>query len=96
MRLIKISYTLLIIGLALGMVFPFVTCNNPKQVKSDIVIRFDDYGIWSSDEWVDIEEKLIELHEKYGVKITFGVVPKSIYPVCAHPRTMGFYPPPVR
>lgn len=93
MRSIKISYTLLIIGLALGMVFPFVTCNNPKQVKSDIVIRFDDYGIWSSDEWVDIEEKLIELHEKYGVKITFGVVPKSIYPVCAHPRTMGFYPP---
>lgn len=72
---------------------PFIISDNTKAEKSNIIIRFDDYGIWCSDTWVDIEEKLLDLHEEYHVKITFGVVPNSIYPVCYHPNSMKFYPP---
>ena len=57
-----------------------------------VIIRFDDYGVWCNSDWITIEEEVIRLHEKYGVKISFGVVPDSKYPLIAHPLSPSVYP----
>ena len=57
-----------------------------------VIIRFDDYGVWCNSDWIAIEEEVIRLHEKYGVKISFGVIPDSKYPLIAHPLSPSVYP----
>lgn len=82
-----ISFLLLLI-----LILPFFFKGESKPTRYNIVIRFDDYGIWCSKSWISIEEQLLKLHEKYHVKISFGVIPNSIYPANWHPNSMGFYP----
>lgn len=63
-----------------------------EDENAQLIIRFDDYGIWCNKQWVDLERRLLFLHEKYGVKISFTVVPNSIYPVVYHPKSLNIYP----
>ena len=60
--------------------------------NAKVIIRFDDYGVWCNHDWVTIEEEVIRLHEKYNVKISFGVVPNSEYPLLFHPLSPPVYP----
>lgn len=74
-----VSYLLIVVG------------EHDKE-HAKIIIRFDDYGIWCNDKWVDLEKRLIDLHSDYDVKISFSVVPNSIYPAIYHPKSLNIYP----
>lgn len=68
MRVLKIFIPVFIIVFIFGVLLcPFVITTKSQPTRNDLVIRFDDYGIWCSDEWVTIEEKLLALHEKYNM-----------------------------
>lgn len=71
-------------------IIPFTRSLEDDQHR--LVIRFDDYGIWGSDEWVQIEEDLLNIHDSLGVKITWSVIPNSIYPHFYHPNSLRVYP----
>ena len=66
--------------------------SKPQLGRAKIVIRFDDYGVWCNSDWITIEEEILKLHELYGVKISFGVIPNSKYPLIAHPLSPSVYP----
>lgn len=63
-----------------------------KLKEASLVIRFDDYGIWCDESWEKLESTLLDIHDKYEQSITMAVVPKSIYPVRAHCKTLKIYP----
>lgn len=57
-----------------------------------VIIRFDDYGVWCNEDWIQIEEDVIKLHEKYNVKLTYAVIPDSKYPLVRHRLSPQSYP----
>ena len=66
--------------------------NQTKSEQRNLVIRFDDYGIWCSADWITIEERLLDIHKKHNLPITWSVVPQSIYPHVYHPKSLRIYP----
>lgn len=70
----------------------YVLSRKSNESERRIVIRFDDYGIWCSADWIAIEEKLLELHKEFKVPITWSVVPNSIYPTTYHQKSLKIYP----
>ena len=63
-----------------------------EKSNGDIIIRFDDYGVWCNQDWLDIEKDLIAVHEKYGIKISFATIPESRYTLNYHPLSPKAYP----
>ena len=63
-----------------------------KEDKPKVIIRFDDYGVWCNKDWLEIEEEIIKLHEKYNIKLTYGVIPMSKYPLLRHTLSPQEYP----
>ena len=70
----------------------YISFCNLKQGTPRIIIRFDDYGVWCNEDWTEIEEEIIKLHEKYNVKLTYGVIPDSRYPLVRHTLSPQEYP----
>lgn len=70
----------------------YVLTRKANESEKRIVIRFDDYGIWCSSDWIAIEERLLELHKEYNIPITWSVVPNSIYPTTYHHKSLRIYP----
>lgn len=70
----------------------FLTFWPIKNDSVKVIIRFDDYGVWCNDDWLQIEEEVIKLHEKYNVKLTYAVIPESKYPLIKHPYSPTTYP----
>lgn len=91
MRIKRLSLLLFNSILSVFKILPFIF-KRAKDGQSKVVIRFDDYGVWCNSDWITIEEEVIRLHEKYGVKISFGVVPDSKYPLISHPLSPSVYP----
>ena len=90
----KLSRLLLLSCNSLFSVFRILPSIFKKTAEghAKVIIRFDDYGVWCNSDWITIEKEVVRLHEKYGVKITFGVVPDSKYPLKAHPLSPSVYP----
>ena len=63
-----------------------------EKSNGDIIIRFDDYGVWCNHDWIEIEKDLIAVHEKYGIKISFAAIPESRYTLSYHPLSPKSYP----
>lgn len=63
-----------------------------KEDKAKVIVRFDDYGVWCNGDWIEIEEEIIRLHEKYNVKLTYAVIPDSKYPLVRHTLSPLEYP----
>lgn len=63
-----------------------------EKSNGDIIIRFDDYGVWCNQDWLEIEKDLISVHEKYGIKISFATIPESRYTLNYHPLSPKSYP----
>ena len=63
-----------------------------ERSNGDIIIRFDDYGVWCNQDWIEIEKNLIAVHEKYGIKISFATIPESRYTLNYHPLSPKSYP----
>lgn len=89
--------TRIILSLGVILLIPFISpLFIPQESRNaKLIIRFDDYGIWCSEDWVKLEKVLLDLHEQYGVNISFSVVPDPIYQVCYHPKSLRIYPPPL-
>ena len=88
--------TRIILSLGVILLIPLISpLFIPQESRAaKLIIRFDDYGIWCSEDWVKLEKVLLDLHEQYGVNISFSVVPDPIYQVCYHPKSLRIYPPP--
>ncbi len=90
---IKRTILFVLFSLIVGIVIFIIPFTRPiKDDQHRLVIRFDDYGIWGSDEWVQIEEDLLSIHDSLGIKITWSVIPNSIYPHFYHPNSLRTYP----
>ena len=63
-----------------------------EKSNGDIIIRFDDYGVWCNKDWLEIEKDLIDIHDKYGIKISFATIPESRYMLNYHPLSPKSYP----
>ena len=63
-----------------------------KEAKPKVIIRYDDYGVWCNQDWIQIEEEIIRSHEKYDVKLTYAVIPESKYPLVRHKLSPQSYP----
>ena len=87
--------TRIILSLGVILLIPLISpLFIPQESRNaKLIIRFDDYGIWCSEDWVKLEKVLLDLHEQYGVNISFSVVPDPIYQVCYHPKSLRIYPP---
>lgn len=70
----------------------YVAIQNVETSKPKVIIRFDDYGVWCNQDWIQIEEEIIRLHEKYNVKLTYAVIPESRYPLVRHTLSPQSYP----
>lgn len=70
----------------------YVAIQHVETSKPKVIIRFDDYGVQCNHDWIQIEEEIIRLHEKYNVKLTFSVIPESRYPLVRHPLSPQSYP----
>jgi hypothetical protein len=85
-----------IVSLALFIPFLLLTSiiafQKVEKSNGDIIIRFDDYGVWCNQDWLEIEKDLIAVHEKYGIKISFATIPESKYTLNYHPLSPKVYP----
>ena len=70
----------------------YVAFQHVETSKPKVIIRFDDYGVLCNHDWIQIEEEIIRLHEKYNIKLTFSVIPESRYPLVRHPLSPQSYP----
>lgn len=70
----------------------FVAVQRVETCKPKVIIRYDDYGVWCNKDWIQIEEDIIRLHEKYNVKLTYAVIPESRYPLVRHTLSPQSYP----
>lgn len=86
----KIRYLLFVIPLLVCVLF--VAFQRVEGSKPKVIIRFDDYGVWCNEDWLQIEEQIIDLHNKYNVKLSFGVIPDSRYPLIRHTLSPQSYP----
>lgn len=82
----------LLLFLPLLLLLIIISIQPISESKPSVIIRFDDYGVWCNKDWVDIEEDVIKLHEKYNVKLTYGVIPDSRYPLNRHVLSPQVYP----
>ena len=69
-----------------------ITFISAPEGKPSVIIRFDDYGVWCNEDWVQIEESVIKMHEKNNVKLTYAVIPESKYPLVRHKLSPQSYP----
>lgn len=69
-----------------------ISLQKVEKSNGDIIIRFDDYGVWCNHDWLEIEKDLIAVHEKYGIKISFATIPESRYTLNYHPLSPKSYP----
>lgn len=69
-----------------------IAAQKVEKSNGDIIIRFDDYGVWCNQDWLEIEKDLIDVHEKYGIKISFATIPESRYTLNYHPLSPKAYP----
>lgn len=75
------------------LVFCLIVALQPvREAKPKVIIRYDDYGVWCNQDWIQIEEEIIRLHEKYNVKLTYAVIPESRYPLVRHKLSPQSYP----
>ena len=85
-------------ALSLVLFIPFllfitiIALQKVERSNGDIIIRFDDYGVWCNQDWLEIEKDLIAVHEKYGIKISFATIPDSRYTLNYHPLSPKSYP----
>lgn len=91
MRVKRILFVLYHSLISIFRIAPFIF-KKAQSGNAKVIIRFDDYGVWCNSDWIIIEEEILKLHEKYGVKISFGVIPCSKYPLIAHPLSPSVYP----
>lgn len=86
----KFNYLFLVTPLLFLMLI--IAIQRVEDAKPKIIIRFDDYGVWCNNDWLQIEEEVIKLHEKYDVKLTYAVIPESKYPLSRHILSPQSYP----
>lgn len=70
----------------------FISTQRVEEGKPKVIIRIDDYGVWCNPDWLQIEEDIIRLHEKYDVKLTYAVILDSGYPLSRHLLSPQAYP----
>ena len=91
-KVLFLKSKLILFWLPLIILFVFISSQDIEFSKPKIIIRFDDYGVWCNKDWLQIEEEIISLHEKYDVKLICAVIPDSRYPLTKHIYSPQFYP----